>query len=332
MAVHAYRAILQETQNKRQEAIFSYLDPRRLEMCIDREDGDRIAIPIRSQDIAIKLETIFELHGRQFKKDKKSEEIKPNKIPILPNLAKQLATVNQDEAKSTIWFHWLISIFCEGNGDRNQSARKPPKPNGKRGNWKSKTALEQLSFPTNDLPKEIVEEFSKHSFLDKNENLSLKQIKESGCFDNIQDFCEWLDGLWLEYHLLQKIESIASKVGIIDYGMDFNIDLAGTEQGFQFDLAFTYGYQIFAISCTTSDDRSLCKSKLFEAYLRAQQMGGSEARVALLCFAKDIEGIKAEIIDLLSDKQIKIFGREHLDSLDHEIFEWLQENDAELNQ
>ena len=43
MAVHAYRTVVSK---QHPDTVFSYLDPRKLEMCIDREDGDRILILI----------------------------------------------------------------------------------------------------------------------------------------------------------------------------------------------------------------------------------------------------------------------------------------------
>ena len=85
------------------------------------------------------------------------------------------------------------------------------------------------------------------------------------------------------------------------------------------------GYQLFAISCTTSKKRSLCKSKLFEASIRAQQMGGSEARVALMCCFEDSESLKSELASLLGENQVTVFGREHLDDLPKAIFQWINE-------
>jgi hypothetical protein len=325
MAVHAYRAALHSMQEKGQKAFFSYLDPRRLKMCIDREDGVSEAIPIRSQDLTISLETIFELHDRKCSK-------KPNQTPVLSDLASILAEMNLDQAKTKAWFRWFYSIFCDGDDDPNQAARKPKKASGKPGNWKSKTELERLSFPTTCLSQEAIDGFHKQGYLDTNGYLSLEQVKKKGEFKDLQDFCKWLDGTWLEHHLLNQISSIAEETEIFDYGMNFEVPLAGTRDGFEFDVAFTYGYQLFAISCTTAADRSLCKSKLFEAYLRSQQMGGGEARVALFCFVDDLSGLKSEMANLLSDKQIRIFGRKHLANLADEIINWIQDNDTELNE
>jgi len=85
------------------------------------------------------------------------------------------------------------------------------------------------------------------------------------------------------------------------------------------------GYQLFAISCTTDNNRGLCKSKLFEASIRAQQMGGSEARVALMCCFDDPDSLKSELASLLGENQVTVFGREHLDDLPRAISQWIKD-------
>ena len=111
----------------------------------------------------------------------------------------------------------------------------------------------------------------------------LKNIKHEPVFKEIKDFCKYLDGFRLEHHVLKQIKDITDQNSIKDYGLNFKVPLPGTQQGFEFDVAFTRGYQLFAISVSTTSIRELCKLKLFEAYLRARQMGGDEARVALIC-------------------------------------------------
>ncbi len=321
MAVHSYRAVFKE---KGQQAVFSYLDPRRLEMCIDREEGDSYRIPIGSKDVTISLDTLFELHGLKWKDNKQ-----PTREPLLLNLATRLAEAHQDSTKGKAWFHWFYSIFCGGDGDSNRAARKPKKVSGKPGDWKSKTDLKGLSFPTIGLPKEMVEGFQQEGFLNQDDYLSLELVQKHPSFQDLKDFCKWLDGTWLEHYLLGQIQSIADQAGVSDYGLNFEVPLAGTQDGFEFDVAFTYGYQLFAISCTTTANRSLCKSKLFEAYLRSQQLGGSEARVALVCFNDDLGGLASEMGNLLSQKQIRLFGRKHLANFGGEVIGWIRENDAE---
>ncbi|WP_146007567.1 DUF1887 family protein [Fischerella muscicola] len=276
MSTHAYRTLFYEeikdktykdkTYKKREGITFSYLDARKLEMCIDREDNERIRLKIKPDILPVKLVKIFQLHGLEL-------DPKPIQQAQLPNLAIELANVFQEEAKQKQWFDWYQNIFC-------QEARKK-KQNGSWGEWKSETSLKEVSTCLEKLPKEIVAAFNQESFVTSDSQLSLQEVQKTEIFKKLKHFCEWLDGLWLEHYVLEQVNHIVHSHLVTDYGLNFEIPLKDTEDGFQFDIAFTRGYQLFAISCTTSNDRKLCKSKLFEAYIRAKQMGGDEARVAL---------------------------------------------------
>ncbi|MGM3309665.1 Card1-like endonuclease domain-containing protein [Anabaena sp. WFMT] len=318
MSAHTYRTLFyQETKDKtyrqRTDIIFSYLDPRRLEMCIDREDNERIRIKIKPDTLPVKLVKIFELHGLELKTN-------PTQKVQLPQLAEELAKIFQDENKTKLWFDWYYQVFCEATRKKKGNAW---------GNWKSKTDLAGLSITVNTLPLEIVDVFREQNFLTSDDQFALSAIKSTGAFTEIEYFCKWLDGLWLEHYVLQKIANLANSQSIQDYGLNFEIPLTGTKDGFEFDVAFTRGYQLFAISCTTSRDRKLCKVKLFEAYLRAKQMGGDEARVALICCSDEPDSLKSEMADTLSSKKIAVFGREHLTKLAKEIEQWIIKNDQE---
>jgi hypothetical protein len=123
---------------------------------------------------------------------------------------------------------------------------------------------------------------------------------------------------------------------------------------FQFDVVAIRGYQLFAFSCTTESasqekdtgvrgvfksrlesetgGRGLLKHKLFEAYVRAQQMGGDEARVALVCCIAKAEAARLEAEmrrDLRLKGHIRVFGREHLVNLTKNIEDWVREQSEE---
>lgn len=96
---------------------------------------------------------------------------------------------------------------------------------------------------------------------------------------------------------------------------------------FEFDVAFMREYQLFALSCTTTHYRGLCKQKLFEASLRARQLGGAEARVGLVCCHHDPQGIKAELEVMTRNRKLAVFGRQDLGNLGQKITNWIAEND-----
>lgn len=312
MAVHAYRAVFSKD---RPETVFSYLDPRRLEMCVDRENGDRIRIKVKPEMLQVKLVKLFQIHGLELKGN-------PTKEPQLPELAKTLAEVFKNEQKAKQWFDWYYNVFCV-------EARKKKK-NGDWGDWKSKSE----SISVEKLPPEIKAEFQRENLISSDGKLSLqavqqlKTIKQEPVFTETKHFCKYIDGLWLEHHVLKQVEKIADKHSIKDYGLNFKVPLRGTQQGFEFDVAFTRGYQLFAMSVSTTSKRDLCKNKLFEAYLRARQMGGDEARVALICCSDEPDSLKAEVA-VLDDKKIAVFGREDLMNLSSKIEEWIKQNDKD---
>lgn len=276
-------------------------------MCIDREENERVRLKIKSDTLQLKLEKIFELH-----------ELELGNTPIqevqLAELAQEIAQVFADEEKYKQWFNWYSDVFCTQARNSNRE-------------WISDKSLANLLIDLKELPQEIIHRFEQSQLL-INDQLALKNIKNIVSFQKVKHFCKWLDGEWLEHYVLQQIKDIANKESINNYGLNFKIPLENTD-GFQFDVAFTRGYQLFAISCTTDSQRPLCKSKLFEAHLRAQQMGGDEARVALVCCFNDPESLKAEVSRIIPKKKIAVFGREHLKSLATELSKWIQHNDKE---
>ena len=308
MAVHAYRAML---SLKRSDVVFSYLDPRRLEICIDREDGDRIRHNVA---IAVKpkLEKIFHLHGKVCEKPP-TQEVK------LPDFAKKLAILHSDEQKSKAWFQWFYGVICCEN-------LRKKKGNGEWGDWKGRQVLEKLEIPITNLPQEAIDGFIEQGFTSSDGLLSFAKVQETQKFAKLEHFCEWLGGIWLEYQVLQVIKDISDEHLIHDYGMDFKVPTS-VGKNFQFDVAFMRGYQLFAISCTTSAKDDLCKVKLFEARTRALQLGGSEARVALVCCSGNPDVLKAELRGTTEDSKIEVFGREDLPNLREKFNTWITEQE-----
>jgi hypothetical protein len=317
MSAHSYRTLFyEEIQDKtgklyrrRKDITFSYIDPRRLEICIDREDNERERLKVKPDTLQVPLVTIFQLQGLNLKKN-------PTQQTQLLELAQELVKVFADKVKVKQWFDWYLNIFSQETRKENRK-------------WKNKTELAKLFIPLDKLPSEIVEVFRDKQLLTSDNKLALIEAKQLVFFPEIEDFCKFLDGIWLEYYVLEQIKAITKSLTITDYGLNFEIPLQGTKDGFEFDVAFTRGYQLFAISCTTSSERKLCKSKLFEAYLRARQMGGEEARVALVCCSDEPDTLKSEIANTLSSKKIAVFGRADLLNLSDNIIKWIIENDRE---
>lgn len=194
MAVHAYRAIKEHP-----DTVFSYLDPRRLEMCIDEENKERTRIKVQPEVLQVKLAKLFQIHGLELK----SPYTKEAKLPDLANTL-VLLLQNRDIAKP--WYDWYYNQFCE-------QARK--KKNGKFDNWKSKSELEKMSIAIEKLPESVKVLFQEKSVI-TDDKLSLQAIMQRGLFSKLEDFCKYLDGLWLEHYVLQKVNDIAERNAIQD--------------------------------------------------------------------------------------------------------------------
>ncbi|MCP2727173.1 Card1-like endonuclease domain-containing protein [Limnofasciculus baicalensis] len=321
MAVHAYRTVFSECP----DTVFSYLDPRRLEMCIDRENAPRIPIKVKPALVPVKLAKIFQIHGWMWK-----DKSEPIDKPELPEAAKAFAAFHNNGELVNLWRDWC-----------NEVLRKVARDEKDKNKWKKETKLTELSTLSIEKLK------SKEGIMSNlihlgvvGEDLSLQAIKEKG-LQSLEAACKWLDGEWLEHYVLQQVQEIPEDLSIHDSATSFwirnPIDPKNTK--FQFDVAFMRGYQLFAISCTTIARKSDCKLKLFEAYIRARQLGGDEARVALVCCAseKDVNALETEIVNVFNpapesgkrDRKIAVFGREDLIDLSSKIEAWVKQNDKD---
>lgn len=322
MAVHAYRAVFSK---ERPQTVFSYLDPRRLEMCIDRENGDRIRIKVKPEVIPVELAKVFQIHGWTWQ-----DKSDPIDKPELPEAAKAFAEFHNNGDLVQLWRDWC-----------NEVLRKAARDEKDKNKWKKETKLTEISTLSLEKLKSKENIMSTLSHLGVvGENLSLHAIKEKG-IKSLESACKWLDGEWLEHYVLQQVQEIPEDLSIYDSATSFwirnPIDPKNTK--FQFDVAFMRGYQLFAISCTTIARKSDCKSKLFEAYIRARQLGGDEARVALVCCAseKDVNALETEIVNVFNpapesgqrNHKIAVFGRDDLMDLASRIAEWIKQNDKD---
>ncbi len=319
MAVHTYRTVFDYDKN----AVFSYLDPRRLEMCIDNQDGDRTRIKVAPDLVQVSLASLFQIHGWSWSSEPISE-------PELPQALDAFADFHAKDESVQLWRQWCNKVL-------RQETRDPEKPD----RWLKENRLKEL--PDLTLSKlqgnpAIVAALEQLGVT--GEHLSLVDIQTQGA-KSVTSACKWLDGEWLEHYVLHQVSAIQDTHEVYEQAASFWIkDPASPDRTkFQFDVAFIRGYQLFAISCTTIEDRSNCKQKLFEAYIRAQQLGGSEARVALVCCAmpKDVSALRTQISNVLKsapeaivkDTKIAVFGRKDLPSLANKLAEWIEANNQE---
>jgi Card1-like, endonuclease domain len=268
-------------------AQFSYLDARTLSLILDGSEGSSTKVISLGQDCQLKLDELMALHGRVLKSCEKEARLQE----VWPLLV-ELHTKSPD-----VWRRW-----CQDNLRRSDN-----------GNIKSKTDLRNVQLPVDDLVlTQIFKRFGNFG--------TLEQIPFPDGW-KIDDLAKWLDGKWLEHYVLQVVKQIADNCHVHDYGL--NLTTEG--KNFEFDVAAMRGYQLFAISCTTGQKNSLCKEKLFEAYTRARQMGGDEARVALVCCHQDPPALLGEIEETwFTEGRVRVFGKQDLADLPARLKDWFE--------
>jgi hypothetical protein len=297
MAVHSWQAVSQWAQKNRVNSTTrSYLNPRTLEIVIDPSDphhgesATRISVGLA---VELTIEDLMKLHGLKLTES--------SSIPVLPATAKALAEMCSESSSYNKWKSWTIS-------ELENKCRLP------KGKWKSNSKLSQE--PIQPFPDESVTRAFRAEGGSVTETVPLTQAM----FDNPKDFCDWLHGLWLEQHVLAEMDAIAAEAQIQDYTANIETEPIN----FEVDVVAIRGYQMFAISCTTSKNKGLVKSKLFEAYVRARQMGGDEARIALVCCSDDPAKVQSEMQQTLGDNgRIRVFGQSDLPDIGNKLKQWI---------
>jgi len=127
---------------------------------------------------------------------------------------------------------------------------------------------------------------------------------------NLKHWMKFLRGEWLEEWVAEKIREIDPHK-VVATGV--NTGVAG--RGFECDILFVRGHRLFLLSCTTDDGVHRCKSKVFEAALRARQSGGDLARYCVASFLSSSGVVKVQgDVNSVWDSPVKpiVFGIDHL--------------------
>lgn len=305
MSVHAYRTIEQWAKKvHKTPPVFSYLDARTLSLVVDAEQN-----PISlTEIIRLAFTDLLSLHGWTLKSEVTT-------TPILPMFAQTLLKLYSSK-NLTAWETWKEQ-------ELQAKGRRPDRPE----KWLSKTQLNQITL---DWPQATelagLVQVLQEELQQGPDGLNIQTATQAAGFKHPETLCRHLDGgYWLETCVLQALQSIAEERHLHDVCMNVEPTIDSTE--FELDVLAIRDYQLYGISCSTDTDSSggrvRLKHKLFEAYLRAQQLGGDESRAALICAADDSAGLEAEMRRDLSP-YIKVFGREHLENLAAELASWIK--------
>lgn len=271
MAVHAQLA-LRDKLGLAALPHLSYLDSRALRMRFD--DGTSVKV---GQSLQVDLETdLMQLHkGLQLDLNNP-----PTRFAILPRTARAVAMMWADKAEREAWQAWL-----HGELGRYQLRRSTFNKERQRWqNWASEAQLRQVQISFPPVVGELMREElvlcgypAENSHLDL--GLSYDCLYRRDVHSSVEDLCAWFWSKWLEQYVFVCLDGLRSEFG-------FHSILMGVETSpmrFEVDVVALRGYQLCAFSCSTTYRHDTLKLKLFEAVVRARQLGGDEVRIALVC-------------------------------------------------
>ncbi|RIK33021.1 MAG: hypothetical protein DCC57_25410 [Chloroflexi bacterium] len=314
MSTHAYRALEKLGSATHQNIVFSYLDAHTRTLMVEPV-GDKpkqaISLTRWPEEVAGDqpgLENLAELHKERLR----PPEHKPSHLAAAQSIFQLFRHPYDAPNLAKAWRSWLTGQVH---------------PFAKVGRyWKPEADLQALDLPWPEgnlrpFRRNIQEIFG----LVGAPRLS---IGSAAAYLEIQSgaFCEWLDGLWLEEIVFDLVSGLKPALNL--HNIQRSLELEPTGGGLpkcELDIVALRGYQLFGFSCTTSTNADINKDKWMEALLRGQQLGGDEARIALVTFFDRTDALRSEFAQKWQvDEQIKIFGPADFGNLKDAISNWME--------
>ncbi len=284
MGTHAYRSLSLE-EGKRLSKTFSYLDARTFRIVAD--DKGYVTNDIRSE-ISLTFDELIRLHG--FERKNKDSDF--------------LYSIAMDKFRELIK-NGKIKNFFHKNGGYDRAI------------FESKNKKGELAERLEDIDQDAISRFSPNN--EFRQILSALpdeyNIFKEGIGKKFKNAIKFLDGDWFEEYVYETLKNNLTETKI-EVLKNWEIKKDNWIGNFQLDVILMKGYQLVGISCTTSQDKSLCKSKGFEVIHRTRQIGGDEAKSVLFTLLDD--GRKSNLQnELLIDTgsttaNILVFGIEDL--------------------
>jgi hypothetical protein len=297
MSVHAYRALEDCLPKGLPAPIFSYLEARKFAMMIHAGSG----LPVKEyevrlvQDCALDIGTLYSLH----------EQYRTNKRRNTPHAAEctpLMLEVYLHPAGFGIWKQWVQDKL--------------------RLNWKefkSNSELNSVTLPADPSIRPLADRLAARS---GGLAPTLGNLYKPWGFATLKDFAKWLDGEWLEDYVLERLIALESACDLNDYAAGLKVTVRG--RTFEIDALAVRGFQLFYLSCYSGDHYQHSKVKLFEAAMHAQQLGGEEARVALVTLHSAASNLEFEVREAMDNPQsVRVFGRNELKNLQSALEKWI---------
>lgn len=268
---------------------YSYLDARSLSMKIEGKGGPEVRDVWKL--VKINLHTLAKLHDLDLLDPRKHMTTKT----VWDKVQNALIKIYVDDTKTKQWTDFLSKI-------RPGSDASSPCPN---------PTIARSDQPMSELlPADICPVFQKEGI---DPSITLAQFEMVEPFKNKENLYKWLHGIWFEQYVYRQLKPLEKAGDIHDLVMTVNPYISRVAKlEFEIDIAFLRGYQLFAISCTTARDSKPCKQKLIEMVVRAEQLGGREAQIALVSCANATSNIQQQVSKLLYSRNVKVFGKDDL--------------------
>lgn len=272
------------------DAIFSYLNARNLDLLIETQHFSK------NETVGLfprlGLRELLALHGYTPKEDKLTTE------PYRPDFCQEMVKIPCKELRS-----WCDNNLRCGEGTP----------------FRKNTNLKSVELP-------FYPPFEKLAIHYKDCRTFGDLEKKWQWTGGITKLAKWFDGTWLEHYALWALQRIMISSNIHEAVLGLEIN---ERNEFELDIAAMKGYQLFAISCSTDSRKNKLKLKLFEAFVRARQLGGDEAKIGMVCCAPSenpkgyADVIKKEIEEEWDVKdKFRVFGAEHIPELPKHLDEW----------
>jgi hypothetical protein len=279
--------VYQTLRNSYPRGTFSYLDAETLSLNIESPNLPMQEIAIGNK-VQVSFETLRALHGYQ------SSEQRTKISPI--GLRQALLKVHSTEQGCQDWRNWLLT-FNQGSPQLPQLSQYPSL---------TPVIQEFENLCGNDTL--TVETLAKRLGNEKGQLISCTKI---------------LLGEWLEDVVYEILKGMAAEQNLHQVGLGVKLKRP-LVRDFEFDIVAMLGYQLIAISCIVTQKKDQAKYHFFETIIRARQLGGDEAKFALVCCYDDPEMLERQIDQGLGmEGKIRVFGRKHLLTLESNLKEWI---------
>jgi hypothetical protein len=316
MSVHAHRTFSDFSNSSKKpgtQVSFSYLDAGSLKMKFDYKGEYSVSTAVEiTPETLLKLHGDFETGKMPYEKDVKGQ-----------SAATALSLINSHRAGVETWRKtWLNlkEILPEREDFLNRLET-------------IKADLPDKQQPDSRTQDKIIAGYEALlSALHSKPGDSLEVIAMLNGFDTKEKLVNWLKGNWLEHHTLSQIRQVAVAAKLNSEGTILNLVARNDEDRLtESDVLALRGYQLFYFSCFAGNDRKVAKLKLLEAVVRAAQLGGDEARIALVSCVEQskVTALGNEVEKEWENKvRVKVFGNEDLETLAPKLKRWFDQADS----